>query len=134
MTVLSLRAESAAEVSMPQSSQQAVDAEAAKWKEEWQVGADLPSLQWPEDDQERIEMAQLSVEVVARAAKTFPEASGLGWDKAHPKSLLRCSEGVWTALVMLLVAIEAAGEWPRNIGVVLKCLLPKSDGGLRPIG
>lgn len=123
-----------AEVSIPQSSQQAVDAEAEKWKQEWQVGADIPLLHWPEDDQHQKEMAQLSVEVVVRAAKTFPEASGLGWDKAHPKSLLRCSGGVWTALVMILEAIERAGEWPGNIDVVLICLLPKPDGGLRPIG
>ena len=72
-----------AEVTMPQSSQQSVDAEADKWGNEWQVGADLPPLQWPEDQQDRAEMSQLTVEFVAQPARTFPEGSGLGWDKAH---------------------------------------------------
>ena len=30
--------------------------------------------------------------------------------------------------------IEALGEWPALLGIVLICLIPKTDGGRRPIG
>ena len=32
------------------------------------------------------------------------------------------------------MAIESRGEWAEIIGVVIICLLPKPDGGFRPIG
>ena len=65
---------------------------------------------------------------------TSPDASGLGWDKMHLKALLRCTASMLQALVIIFMAIEMAGQWPDNIGIVLICLLPKTDGGLRPIG
>ena len=34
----------------------------------------------------------------------------------------------------LLMAAEAIGQWPRNLALVLIAMLPKSDGGMRPIG
>jgi hypothetical protein len=33
-----------------------------------------------------------------------------------------------------LVLAEILGQWPETIGIILICLIPKSDGGRRPIG
>ena len=38
------------------------------------------------------------------------------------------------ALARLLAAAEALGAWGKAVGLVLIVLLPKLDGGLRPIG
>ena len=38
------------------------------------------------------------------------------------------------ALVLVLLAVEAAGKWPNSVGLVIVCLLSKPDGGWRPIG
>ena len=95
---------------------------------------DVRGVSWPTNGPGTERLADLSVGALERAARTFPEATGLGWDKMHPGVLLRCSPSVLRALVLLFLALEAAGEWPGNIGIVLVCLLPKPDGGWRPIG
>ena len=82
------------DISVPQSSQQAVDTQAAKWAKEWNVGAVVPPLNWPAEESDSEQLATLTVEVLSRAARTFPEATGLGWDKSHPKALARCSLGL----------------------------------------
>ena len=38
------------------------------------------------------------------------------------------------SLLKLLRRCEAAGHWPKVIELVIICLLPKPDGGFRPIG
>jgi hypothetical protein len=38
------------------------------------------------------------------------------------------------ALVRIFILAEVLGKWPDLIGIVLICLLPKLDGGRRPIG
>jgi len=52
----------------------------------------------------------------------------------HPKSLLRCSDALLLRLVAIMMAAERLGAWPSTIGVIMIILLPKPDGGLRPIG
>eukprot|EP00969_Alexandrium_andersonii_P080223 3535368-Alexandrium_andersonii.AAC.1 len=69
-----------------------------------------------------------------RAALTFPAGTGLGWDKCHPRAILRCSEAALLALIRLLVCCERLGAWPQSIGCIIIVLLPKPDGGRRPIG
>jgi hypothetical protein len=68
------------------------------------------------------------------AALTFPVGTGLGWDKMHPRALLRLPSQAIEALVRLCIIAEVLCTWPEAIGIVLVCLIPKSDGGRRPIG
>jgi len=65
---------------------------------------------------------------------TFPVGAGLGWDGIHPRAICRLSKSTLEWLVEVLHHCEATGEWPEAIDVVVIALLPKSDGGLRPIG
>ena len=55
-------------------------------------------------------------------------------DAIQPRALLRLSDEALDALCRLLMAIELHGEWPEAIRDILIVLLPKSDGGRRPIG
>ena len=79
-------------------------------------------------------MPSLTAEVLWSSADTFPSNTGLGWDKLHPKAVRRCGEAALNALARILVLAELIGGWPAAVGVILICLLPKPDGGWRPIG
>eukprot|EP00973_Karenia_brevis_P063854 8876358-Karenia_brevis.AAC.1 len=74
------------------------------------------------------------MQIMNKAAATFPSGTGLGWDNMHPRAIMRCSAPAILALIRILMLAEICGEWPELIGVVIICLLPKPDGGRRPIG
>jgi hypothetical protein len=75
-----------------------------------------------------------SVADFRRACAAFPCGVGLGWDKRNPRAFLRLSHEALAALLRVLVLAEIIGAWPSCIGCLLVVLLPKPDGGLRPIG
>ena len=68
------------------------------------------------------------------AALTFPAGTGLGGDNVSPRALARLSDEALMALARILAAAEALGAWGQAVSLVLIVLLPKPDGGLRPIG
>ena len=68
------------------------------------------------------------------ACKTFPSQTGLGVDTIQPRALLRLSDAAINALCVLLMAVELHGQWPQLVRTVMIVLLPKGDGGRRPIG
>ena len=47
---------------------------------------------------------------------------------------MRFSEAALVALAFLFAQFERLGRWALVLELVLIVLLPKSDGGLRPIG
>ena len=118
---------------MPLSSQKEVDAEASNWKSEWQVGATPLAIAWPTESDSGT-LPPTTVLIARKAAATFPCDTGLGWDKLHPRAIARCSDEAISALVRILVVAERLGLWPVLVGIVIICLLPKPDGGRRPIG
>ena len=106
---------------------------AGTWGKEWGVGTSQPSICWP-DFAEQPCLPDLSCQLVRKACATFPCGSGLGWDKFHPRSLVRLSDAALLALIRLFILAELLGQWPSLIGIVIVCLVPKADGGRRPIG
>ena len=76
----------------------------------------------------------LSLTILQDAAVTFPANTGLGWDKMHPRAVARCCKETLLALIRLFILAELVGRWPQMVGITLICLLPKPDGGRRPIG
>ena len=69
-----------------------------------------------------------------KALLTFPCGIGLGWDALHPRALTRLPSGILLAIMQLLALCESAGRWPKMVQLVIIVLLPKSEGGVRPIG
>ena len=117
----------------PLSSQDEVDLEALTWKAEWKVDAAPPDIPWPKETVGG-SIGPITLNVARRAAATFPTDTGLGWDKLHPRAISRCSDAAILALIRILVAAERLSRWPELVGIVIICLLPKPDGGRRPIG
>ncbi len=52
----------------------------------------------------------------------------------QPRVLLRLPDSVLYQWIALLLLCERVGVWPKQTGVVVVVLLPKPDGGFRPIG
>ena len=112
--------------------QQVVDAEAAKLFAVWQVDHTAPGLMWLDMLGEALPL--LCVDAVMQACDSLAADSSLGWDQIHPRALKRLSRPALRALLRILILCEIFGTWPQVIGIVIIALLPKSDGGLRPIG
>ena len=92
----------------------------------------LPPCAWPEDLGAIPPM--MTVAALRAACQSFPDGTGLGWDGLHPKALLRLPDSCLRALVRILFVAEAHGRWPAAMELVIIALIPKSDGGRRPIG
>ena len=52
----------------------------------------------------------------------------------HPKALTRLGDKTIRQIVLILLAAELFGSWPDLVGWIVVVLLPKTDGGRRPIG
>ena len=75
------------------------------------------------------ELPPLDAFSMRAAALSFPADTGLGADNIAPRALARLSDSALEALARL-----EAGSWCQVLSLVLIVLLPKTDGGLRPIG
>ena len=120
------------QLEVPCDAQQTAEASKEQWAEVWQAEATPPVLDWPHDM--GVPMPVPCVQAAKRAMATFPAETGLGWDRLHPRALLRLSDQAIVALLRIFILAELLGEWPRAIGVVVIVLLPKPQGGYRPIG
>ena len=117
---------------VPLGLQAATDQEAESWAALWAEGADYVA---PTYDLRQVDHpGAIRLSMLRAACCTFPQETGLGMDAVQPRALLRLSDEALQALCVLLMAIELHGTWPELVRLVLIVLLPKPDGGRRPIG
>ena len=90
-----------AEDNAPTTAQQEADQQADMWHTHWGAALERDVLQWPDDMGE--ELPELLVEELCEAANTFPDETGLGWDKWHPKVLCRLSLELVHLFVIILM-------------------------------
>ena len=119
------------QVYAPASPQQHVDQQADEWAAQWAVGGDLPA---PCSPPLAAPPPAPTVRELITAIRSFPAGTAFGSDQYHPRLLLRLDSRLLSALLKVLVLCEIIGAWPTVITDVLIALLPKSSGGLRPIG
>ena len=105
--------------------------EAEQWALLWKEAEtyDKPSFDITEDM-----LKELLPEAIRIAAKTFLAGTGLGHDHISPRAFLRLSVHAIVSLAKLFMAFERRGSWAEVLDRVLIVLLPKTDGGFRPIG
>ena len=89
-------------------------------------------MQWPQDMGDQL--TSILRDDLIDACNTFPDHTGLGWDRMHPKCITRLSHELLDMLITVLLMCEDDGDWPRAIALVIIALLPKTDGGFRPTG
>ena len=116
---------------IPLSDQAMVNLEAEKWASLWLESEDYvqPEFGVPPDA-----LAELMPNAISLAANSFPMGTGLGADNISPRAISRLSAAAILALATIFMAFETNGSWCEALNLVLIVLLPKSDGGLRPIG
>lgn len=116
---------------VPLCDQAAVELEADAWGLQWDEGA---SYSVQVDTTQLPAPAALQVAMVRRAATSFPAHTGLGADNIAPRAVARLSDRLLEWLIMIFHAAERLGTWPAALRLVVIVLLPKPDGGRRPIG
>ena len=84
---------------------------------QWKRGQALPPI---EGEQVR--------EVLAR----YPQGTGLGWDRLHPRALEQLPQGYCDRLAAILNLWEADPR-PTALWTMITVFLAKPEGGLRPI-
>ena len=115
----------------PLGAQAEVDKTADEWAALWAEGADYLASVFP-DDASRL--APLTAASLRKAALTFPTSTGTGADNLAPRALSRLDDEDLQMLADILNAMELNGQWARSLMMVIIVLIPKSDGGRRPIG
>ena len=119
-------------ITVPLSDQASVDRESEKWAGEWASRAVYSEPSFLSLAAERLPALAL---LAARCAiATFPAGTGVGDDNIGPRALGRLGDDALLALLRIFAACEALGSWGTAAFHVLIVLLPKPDGGLRPIG
>jgi len=108
-----------------------VEREAGEWASLWDEDA---AYDLDVDPHGCRNLIPLRVWALQRAALTFPVGTGKGSDNVAPRAFARLSVSLLTALCVILMAAELDGRWPSIVDFVLIVLLPKTDGGRRPIG
>ena len=115
----------------PLSDQATVEREAQSWAELWEEHNEYRSLASHIDAPP---LPALLPSMLLRAAQSFPAGTGIGADNISPRAICRLSGEAIRCLCKLLVAMELLGAWASPLDLVLIVLLPKPDGGRRPIG
>jgi len=119
------------EVNMVLSDQADVEQEADVWAKHWDEGSGCSAHCQPPLDEPLKPLMPLALRT---AALSFSAGTGVGADNSAPRAVARLSDDLIKALCGILMSIELLGVWPRSIWLVLIVLLPKADGGRRPIG
>eukprot|EP00973_Karenia_brevis_P043895 6078416-Karenia_brevis.AAC.1 len=65
------------------------------------------------------DLPPLHAEAAVQAAHTFRTGVGLGWDKLHPRAVVRCSQEIIVQLVRVLVLAEVLGCWTKAFGITI---------------
>ena len=85
----------------PGTAQQQADDEAVAWHGQWGKDLKFEPLCWPKDMGE--ELPRILREELIEAARTFPNHTGLGWGRLHPRSIERLSNETIDLLVHVLL-------------------------------
>ena len=118
--------------SVPICDQAQVEREAAEWAGQWAANAPYLHPVFPPELLQALPPA--SPAQIREAACTFPVSTGIGADNFAPRAVCRLTDRLLLALAAIFTAAENLGRWPDLVALVLIVLLPKSDGGFRPIG
>ena len=108
-----------------------VELAANEWAKLWQEGQPCfapPSGPIPSSS------PPLTAQDIRTAADTFPHGTGLGADNMSPRAISALPDNLLQEMAEILNECERTGLWPDQWRIAIIVLLPKPDGGRRPIG
>ncbi len=108
-----------------------VEQERAKWEALWRPSAPAQAKpRWGRT----VPLSRPTVEQFRRAARKFPRRTGIGVEGILPADFDALDDEGITVCIEIMLACEAIGHIPDVIALILVRLIPKRDGGRRPIG
>ena len=107
-----------------------VEEQAEIWAAWWQSGS---SVQWTDFASTGTKVPQVLTTECVRAVSASFKCQTSCVDGFHPRHFSLLSNKLLETLVLLFRIFEAIGQWPRDEQKVLTVLIPKAEGGLRPI-
>ena len=113
--------------------QEDAEAKAKVWHELWSLGQGIGHFRWHLQGCD-IRALMPTQQQLTQCALSFPCRTALGVDNLHPRHFADISAEAYQALINVWVAMLEHGWVPEPIAMLLVILLPKPDGGLRPIG
>jgi hypothetical protein len=79
---------------IPLSSQEEIEAAAAEWGAQWRSEVQPKPLPWP-DLSLQSPLPALTAQVARKAAHTFPNGTGLGWESSTPRLFAAAMTRLW---------------------------------------
>ena len=126
------------------SPQKILDRDLEEWKTIWKRLGDTPAAPWRHHQPDLPggvgghaaphELPPITAEDILKAARTFKAETSIGCDNFSPRSIADLSPQLRSCIADFLNVAEQEGRWPEQIATAIVHLIPKADGGRRPIG
>ncbi len=117
------------------SPQALVDADLRQWQVIWDRLKGIATAPWVNANiDHESPLPKPTVDAVRRAARGFKLWTGVGSDLIPPRAYAWLSDELIECIIDVFMKVERLGRWPEQLMLVLMHLIPKSDGGRRPIG
>ncbi len=117
------------------SPQDFVDRDLGEWNAIWLRLEGIASAPWRDHVLDAASLPPRPTrEAMRRAAMTIPENTAIGCDGIPPRAFAWLSDSLLDALADLFTSIERLGHWPEQVALAVMHLIPKLQGGRRPIG
>ena len=115
-----------------------VQAEHGKWSKVWLKFQGVASAPWRTfRNWEKLtwapELPPITTSMLREVAKSYKEFTGRGSEGIHPRWIGWLSDPLLELIADLLMMLEAGGYWPEQLEALV-VLIPKADGGRRPVG
>ena len=116
------------------SPQKVLEHDLVGWRAIWRRLGDGPQAPWRGASLEPSQLPPLSAGDIGRAARSFKKNTRTGCDHFPPSAVASLSAPLQQAIAEFLNLTERTGVWPEAVATALIHLIPKNDGGRRPIG
>ena len=106
-----------------------------EWNKVWQALEGRGSAPWRQREEDGGDERGKKIQVrdVRRAVRSFKERTAVGIDGIAPRQLDWLSDTLLRRVIEFLEVVEEKGRWPGNVALGLMHLIPKPQGGRRPI-
>ena len=116
------------------SPQEVLQHDLEEWRAIWCRDGSPKEAPWREAVLNDAGLPPITAEQVGKAARTFPTETSIGCDSFPPSAIASLSVQLRACIADFLNLLEEEGAWPHKAAATLIHLIPKSDGGRRPIG